>query len=171
MTTIDEILQQEEELATAKRALDLDAIDRIYADDLLLTGVLGEPTCSKSAVMDEVRRGIVERDAAKARGTEFETVTRNEDTKVVALGDTAIANYRFVVMVKGPDLDQRRQVPDDERLGEARRPLADRRGADGVCARPATGGAVIGGTEVTATAMTSVSAPECESGGTLRPLP
>ena len=109
MTTIDEILQQEEELATAKRALDLDAIDRIYADDLLLTGVLGEPTCSKGAVMDEVRRGIAERDAAKARGTEFETVTRNEDTKVVALGDTAIANYRFVVMVKGPNLDQRRR--------------------------------------------------------------
>ena len=49
MTTIDEILQQEEQLATAKRALDLGAIDRIYADDLLLTGVLGEPTCSKSA--------------------------------------------------------------------------------------------------------------------------
>ena len=109
MTTINEILQQEEALATAKRALDLDAIDRIYADDLLLTGVLGEPTCSKSAVMDEVRRGIAERDAAKARGTEFETVTRNEDTKVVALGDTAIANYRFVVMVKGPNLDQRRR--------------------------------------------------------------
>ena len=50
MTTIDEILQQEEELANAKRTLDLAAIDRMYADDLLLTGVLGEPTCSKSAV-------------------------------------------------------------------------------------------------------------------------
>ena len=109
MTTINEILQQEEELAMAKRALDLDAIDRIYADDLLLTGVLGEPTCGKSAVMDEMRRGIAERDAAKARGTAFETVTRNEDTKVVALGDTAIANYRFVVMFHGPNLDQRRR--------------------------------------------------------------
>ena len=109
MTTIDEILQQEEELAAAKRALDLDAIDRIYADDLLLTGVLGEPTCGKSAVMDEMRRGIAERDAAKARGTAFETVTRNEDTKVVALGDTAIANYRFVVMFKAPNLEQRRR--------------------------------------------------------------
>jgi ketosteroid isomerase-like protein len=109
MTTIDEILQHEEELATAKRALDLDAINRIYADDLLLTGVLGEPTCSKRAVMDEVRRGIAERDAAKARGREFETVTQNEDTKVVALGDTAITNYRFVVTIKGPDLDQSRR--------------------------------------------------------------
>jgi ketosteroid isomerase-like protein len=66
MTTIDEILEQEEQLANAKRTLDLDAIDRIYADDLILTGVLGEPTCSKSAVIDEMRRGIAQRDAAKA---------------------------------------------------------------------------------------------------------
>ena len=109
MTTIDEILEQEGQLANAKRTLDLDAIDQIYADDLLLTGVLGEPTCSKSAVMDEMRRGIAERDAAKAGGTPFDTRTENEDTKVVALGDTAIANYRFVVTFKGPNLDVRRR--------------------------------------------------------------
>jgi len=109
MTTTDEILQQEEQLANAKRTLDLDAIDRIYADDLLLTGVLGEPTCSKTAVMDEVRRGIAERDGAKARGAQFETLTENEDTKVMALGDTAVANYRFVVTIKGPNLNLRRR--------------------------------------------------------------
>lgn len=109
MTAIDEILEQEDRLASAKRTLDLDAIDRIYADDLLLTGVLGEPTCSKSAVMDEMRRGIAQRDAAKAAGTPFDTRAENEDTKVVAWGDTAIANYRFVVTVKGPNLDLRRR--------------------------------------------------------------
>ena len=109
MTMIDEILEQEEQLANAKRMLDLDAIDRIYADDLLLTGVLGEPTCSKSAVMDEMRRGIAERDSAKAGGAQLDTATENEDTKVVALGDTAIANYRFVVTFKGPNLDVRRR--------------------------------------------------------------
>ena len=109
MTTIDEILQQEELLARAKRALDLNAIDSIYADDLLLTGVLGEPTCSKSAVMEEIRRGIAEREDATTRGARFETVTENEDTKVIALGDTAIANYRFVVSIKGPNLDLRRR--------------------------------------------------------------
>jgi ketosteroid isomerase-like protein len=38
----------------------------------------------------------------------FETSTANEDTKVVTLGDTAVANYRFVVTVKGPNLDLRR---------------------------------------------------------------
>ena len=109
MTTIEEILQQEEQLANAKRTLDLDAIDRIYADDLLLTGVLGEPTCSKGAVMDEMRRGIAQRDAAQAGGAGFETRTENEDTKIVPLGDAAVANYRFVVTLKGPNLDIRRQ--------------------------------------------------------------
>ena len=109
MTTIDEILEQEEQLANAKRTLDLDAIDRIYADDLLLTGVLGEPTCSKSAVMDEMRRGIAQRNAAKAGGIRFDMRAENEDTKVVARGDTAIANYRFVVTFKGPNLDLRRR--------------------------------------------------------------
>jgi hypothetical protein len=41
-------------------------------------------------------------------GTQFETRTENEDTKVVDLGDTAIANYRLIVTFKGPDLDVRR---------------------------------------------------------------
>ncbi|HUE87634.1 MAG TPA: nuclear transport factor 2 family protein [Vicinamibacterales bacterium] len=108
MTTIDEILEQEGQLANAKRTLDLDAIDQIYADDLLLTGVLGEPTCSKSAIMDEMRRGIAERDRAKAGGTPFDTRTENQDTKVAALGDMAVANYRLVVTFKAPNLDLRR---------------------------------------------------------------
>jgi ketosteroid isomerase-like protein len=109
MTTSDEILKQEAQLADARRTLDLAAIDRIYADDLLLTGVLGEPTCSKSAVMDEIRRGMAQREAAKTGGATFETSTETEDTKVVALGDTAIVNYRFVVTVKGPKLDFNRR--------------------------------------------------------------
>lgn len=109
MTTIDEIFEQEHQLSDARRTLDVDAIDRIYADDLLLTGVLGEPTCSKSAVLSEIRRAIAERDSAKAREAPFETLTENEDAKVVALGDTAIATYRFVVTFKGPNLEQRRR--------------------------------------------------------------
>ena len=71
MTVIDEILDQENQLSRARRMLDLDAIDRIYADDLLMTGVLGEPTCSKSAVMNAMRRGIAQRDTAKAVATPF----------------------------------------------------------------------------------------------------
>jgi ketosteroid isomerase-like protein len=103
-----EIVQQEEHLANAKRALDLDAIDRTYADDLMLTGVLGEPTCTKAAVIDEVKRGIAERERAIASGRPIEMTAENEDMKVVRHGDTAIANYRFVVTLKGQNVEPRR---------------------------------------------------------------
>ena len=105
VTMEQEIVEQEERLADAKRALDLGAIDRIYADDLVLTGVMGEPTCSKTAVIDEVKRGIAERERARAGSGAVVMSAVNEDMKVVRHGDTAIANYRFVVKVKGPSLD------------------------------------------------------------------
>src|SRR4030095_13664968 len=105
MTIERDILQCEEQLRDAKRALDSDALDRIYADDLLLTGVLGEPTCSKTAIMDEVKRGIAQRDNATTSGQQFEASAENEDMKVTTHGDTAIANYRFVVKFKGPNVD------------------------------------------------------------------
>jgi uncharacterized protein (TIGR02246 family) len=108
-TTEQEILQQEEQLAEAKRALDLGAIDRIYADDLLMTGVMGEPTCSKTAIIDEVKRGIAERERARTSGRPLEMSAANEDLKVVRYGDTAVANYRFVVMVKTETLDVARR--------------------------------------------------------------
>ena len=106
-TMEQEILQQEAQLAEAKRALDLGTIDRMYADDLVLTGVMGEPTCSKTAVIDEVKRGIAER--ARATGQPLEMSAENEDMKVVRHGDTAIANYRFVVTIKGQAADVSRR--------------------------------------------------------------
>jgi ketosteroid isomerase-like protein len=108
-TTEQEILQHEEQLHTAKRALDLNALDRIYADDLLLTGVLGEPTCSKPVVIDEVKRGIAERETAKAGGQQFQMSSENEDMKIATHGDAAVANYRFVVKVKGTNIDIHRR--------------------------------------------------------------
>ena len=108
-TMEQEILQQEAQLAEAKRALDLGAIDRMYADDLVLTGVMGEPTCSKTAVIDEVKRGIAERERARASGPPLEMSAENEDMKVVGHGDTAIANYRFVVTIKGQAADVSRR--------------------------------------------------------------
>jgi len=108
-TMEQEILRQEERLAEAKRGLDISAIDRLYADDLLLTGVMGEPTCSKAAIIDEIKRGIAERESARANGRPLEVSTENEDVKVVRHGDTAVANYRFVVKVKGPAVDVSRR--------------------------------------------------------------
>ena len=82
--TIERDSPAEEQLAEAKRALDLDAIDRIYADDLLMTGVMGEPTCSKAAIIDEVKRGIAERERARTSGRPIEMSAENEDMKVAA---------------------------------------------------------------------------------------
>jgi ketosteroid isomerase-like protein len=109
MTTEQEILQKEEQLANAKRTLDVDALKRIHADDLVMTSVLGEPTCGKTAILDEAKRGITERQAAVASGRQFEASAENEDMKVTAHGDTAICNYRFVVKIKGQNIDVHRR--------------------------------------------------------------
>jgi len=108
-TMTQEILREEEQLADAKRTLDLDALNRIYADELLMTGVLGEPTCTKAAILDEAKRGIAERKSAAAGGQAFETSCNNEDVTVTTHGDTAIANYRFVVKFTGPNIDVHRR--------------------------------------------------------------
>ena len=109
MTAEREILHQEEQLANAKRALDLDALQHIYADDLMMTGVLGEPTCGKAAIIDEAKRGITQREAAAASGRHFEASAENEDMKVAAHGDTAISSYRYTVRIKGQSIDVHRR--------------------------------------------------------------
>jgi ketosteroid isomerase-like protein len=103
--TTEQILRHEEQLIDAKRALDIGVLDRLYADDLLMSGVMGEPTCSKTAIIDEIKRGITERENARTSGQTLEMSAENEDMKVVGHGDTAIANYRFVVNVKGQTVD------------------------------------------------------------------
>jgi ketosteroid isomerase-like protein len=109
MTTEQEILRYEEQLADAKRALDLKRLERIYADDVLLTGVLGDPICTKAAITEEITRGIAEREKAIAGGVKMEMSAENEDMKVAAHGDTAIASYRFIVNCKGPNIDLHRR--------------------------------------------------------------
>jgi ketosteroid isomerase-like protein len=104
-----EILNHEAELLRAKQTLDVEALRRIYADDLVLTGVLGDPTCSKSAVIEEVQRGISERESAIASGKSFQVSAENEDVLVASCGDTAVANYRFVVKVTGENVNIHRR--------------------------------------------------------------
>lgn len=96
-TLEQEILAQEERLTRATRELDLDALDGIYSDDILFTGVTGA-TCGKSNLMDEARRGAAQRQAAA--GTPFVASYSKDDVKVVAHGDTAVASYRFVVTIQ-----------------------------------------------------------------------
>src|SRR5262245_19092096 len=94
-TTEQEILAQEDRLTRATRQLDLDSLDRLYADDILLTGVTGV-TCDKASLMDEARRGRAERQAA-AETKPFVASYDKGDIKVAAHGDTAVTSWRFVI--------------------------------------------------------------------------
>jgi ketosteroid isomerase-like protein len=91
-----DILAHEERLTNASRALDVDALDRLYADDIMMTGVLGQ-TCDKQALIDEARRGVAQRLQATALGKDFVSMYAKEGLKVVFHGDTAVTSYRFVV--------------------------------------------------------------------------
>ena len=103
-----QVLEQEQALTFSTRTLDIEALDRIYADSILMTGVLGE-TCGKAFLMDEARRGVAHRESAAAAGKHFEGSYEKEDLKVVVIGDTAVTNYRFVVKMQGPGVDVHRR--------------------------------------------------------------
>jgi len=103
-----EVLTQEEFLTVSTRRLDIGALDRIYADDILMTGVLGE-TCGKASLMDEAKRGVAQRESTAAAGKHFEGSYEKEDLRIVMLGDTAVTSYRFVVKIKGPGVDVHRR--------------------------------------------------------------
>ena len=103
-TLQQEIILEEGKLTKASTVIDLEALDRLYADDIMMTNVLGHG-CLKSAIMDEARRGIAERQAAAAAGTPIETSYTKEDLQVVGQGDTAITSYRFVVKLKAAALN------------------------------------------------------------------
>jgi len=97
-TTEQEILAQEDRLTQATRQLDLEALDRIYADDILFTGVTGA-TCTKANLMDEARRGVAERQAA-GETKHYVATYDKADIKVVAHGDTAVTSWRFVITIE-----------------------------------------------------------------------
>ena len=56
-----------EQIRGLRRALDVAALDQLYADDLLMHGVMGEPTYGKMAILDEVKRALVEHENAGRR--------------------------------------------------------------------------------------------------------
>lgn len=93
-----EILEREAELTEATQRVDVEALDRLYADDIIFTGVTGA-ICDKSVIMDEARRGEAERRKA-AETKHFVASYEKDDLKVVARGDAAVTNYRFVVTIE-----------------------------------------------------------------------
>src|SRR5437773_4771303 len=77
-----DILRMEDELTQTESRLDVDTLDRIYADDIMVTAPIG--TCvDKPAVMSEIRMA-----AEKA----FIGRYHKHDLKVRAYGDTCVTN-------------------------------------------------------------------------------
>jgi len=110
MTSHDqqEILTQEDRLTEATRAVDVNALDRIYANDLIFTGVTGV-VCDKHAVMDEARRGAAARSAVKTPGTPSIVAYEKDDVTAVRHGDTAVTSFRFGVTVRADGQDVTRR--------------------------------------------------------------
>ena len=81
----EEIRKMEEELTQTESRLDVDALDRIYADDIMVTAPIG--ICvDKPAVMSEIRMA-----AEKAVIGRYD----KDDLKARAFGDTAVSSYRM----------------------------------------------------------------------------
>jgi ketosteroid isomerase-like protein len=95
----------EDQLTLASRHIDLAALDRLYADDIMFTGATGQ-ICNKASILDEARRGIAERQ--KASGASAPSYEK-DDLNVVVHGDTGVASYRVVVTFRhdGQDLVRR----------------------------------------------------------------
>lgn len=96
-----EILTQEENLTQATRQMDIDALNRIYADDIMFTGVTGE-VCTKASLMEEARRGVAERQKA-ADGKQAVIAYDKEDIRIVTQTDLAVTSYRFVIRIQMDD--------------------------------------------------------------------
>ena len=95
-----EILAEEERLTKATQTADVDALDRIYADDIIFTGVAGA-ICNKATVMDEARRGAAERKKAAANPGAPAVVAYDKDEIMTRRhGDTAVASFRFGITIR-----------------------------------------------------------------------
>jgi len=86
MTDVEkQILWLEEELTQTEMRVDVEALDRTYADDIMVTAPIG--ICvDKPAVMTEIRQA-----AEKADVSRYD----KDDVKVREYGDTAVSSYRM----------------------------------------------------------------------------
>ena len=91
-----EIRKLEEDLTQTEMRVDVEALDRIYADDIMVTAPIG--ICvDKPAVMTEIRQA-----AEKAIIGRYD----KDDLKVRAYGNTAVSSYRITAaaMVEGTEI-------------------------------------------------------------------
>ncbi len=95
-----EIIRLEEQLTQTEMRLDVEALDRIYADDIMVTAPIG--ICvDKPAVMTEVRQA-----AEKAVLGWYD----KDDLKVRAYGDTAVSSYRMTAEATFEGTEIKRQL-------------------------------------------------------------
>jgi len=88
-----EILRLEEALTETEMRVDVAALDRIYADDIMVTAPIG--ICvDKPVVMTEVRQA-----ADKAKVERYD----KDNLKVRAFGDTAVTSYRITAQARFED--------------------------------------------------------------------
>lgn len=101
MTEVErQIFNLEEELTQTEHRLDVQALERIYADDIMVTAPVG--ICvDKPAVMDEVRSA-----AEKAVVGRYD----KDDLKVRAFGDTAVSSYRMAAEATFEGREIKRQL-------------------------------------------------------------
>src|SRR6266545_3458107 len=95
-----EIRQLEEELTQSEMSVEVNTLDRIYADDIMVTAPIG--ICAdKAAVMTEVRQA-----AEKAVVGRYD----KDDLKVRAYGDTAVSSYRMTAEAMFEGTEIKRQL-------------------------------------------------------------
>src|SRR5436189_3961149 len=95
-----DILRMEEELTQTETRLDVEALDRIYADDIMVTAPIG--ICvDKPAVMSEIRQA-----AEKAIIGRYD----KDDLKVRAFGETAVSSYRMTAWATVEGMEIKRQL-------------------------------------------------------------
>jgi len=83
--TEKEVVRLEEDLTRTEMRLDVPALDRVYAEDIMVTAPIG--ICvDKDSVMTEVRQA-----AANAVIGRYD----KNDLKVRSYGDTAVSSYRM----------------------------------------------------------------------------
>jgi len=95
-----EILKLEEDLYQAELRLDATALDRTFADDIMVTAPIGI-VVDKPAVMAEVRLA-----ASKASVETY----HKDNLKVRAYGDTAVASYRMTLKGTFEGVEINRQI-------------------------------------------------------------
>ena len=95
-----EIFRMEEELTQTEMRVDVQALDQIYADDIMVTAPIG--ICvDKPAVMNEIRLA-----AEKAVIGTYD----KDDLKVRGFGDTAVSSYRMSAAATFEGIEIKRQL-------------------------------------------------------------